>query len=121
MKYFPCLLNGEGGWLPSHPPFIFMYIVMVCIKMKTEQEEKMIILTRKQREALFKVFQRDFPSWITPFKRYRSGMQLGTDRVPSIQYRRFRKLVQPAFGGECVMLPWHGMWLGIERDGYTHS
>jgi len=21
----------------------------------------------------------------------------------------------------CVMLPWCGMWLGIEPDGHTHS
>jgi hypothetical protein len=23
--------------------------------------------------------------------------------------------------GDCIMLPWCGMWLGIEPDGYTHS
>ena len=81
--------------------------------------ENMIILTRKQREALFKVFQRDFPSWVTPFKRESiNGLVVP---VPSTQWRRFRERVQPAFGGECVMLPWKGMWLGIERDGYTHS
>ena len=28
-----------------------------------------IVLTRAQREALFRVFQRDFPSWLTPAKR----------------------------------------------------
>jgi hypothetical protein len=22
---------------------------------------------------------------------------------------------------DCVMVPWCGMWIGIERDGYTHS
>lgn len=22
---------------------------------------------------------------------------------------------------DCVMVPWQGMWLGIETDGYTHS
>lgn len=21
----------------------------------------------------------------------------------------------------CIMVPWCGMWLGIETDGYTHS
>lgn len=22
---------------------------------------------------------------------------------------------------DCIMVPWCGMWLGIEKDGYTHS
>lgn len=22
---------------------------------------------------------------------------------------------------DCVMGQWHGMWIGIEKDGYTHS
>lgn len=79
----------------------------------------MVKTTRKQREAVFKVFQRDFPSWVTPFKRRdRNGQE---HRVPSIQYRRFRSLLQPYPGDTCVMLPWKGMWLGIETDGYTHS
>jgi len=34
-------------------------------------------------------------------------------------YREFRKRVKrgPGF----LVLPWCGMWLGIEPDGYTHS
>jgi len=34
-------------------------------------------------------------------------------------YREFRKRVTT--GMDCLMLKWCGMWLGIERDGYTHS
>ena len=34
-------------------------------------------------------------------------------------YRAFRRRVLP--GWNCLMLPWCGMWLGIEPDGYTHS
>lgn len=34
-------------------------------------------------------------------------------------YRQFRATVQPGPG--CVMVHWCSMWLGIERDGYTHS
>jgi len=79
----------------------------------------MIILTKPQRRALFKVFQRDFPNWESPMHRRTSTGELV--RVSSIRYRNFRARVQPAFGGECVMLPWAGMWLGIERDGYVHS
>lgn len=82
----------------------------------------MVKTTKAQRKALFRVFQRDFPSWETPYRRHRSGMELGIIRVPSTQYRRFRKTVQPYFDGSgCVMVPWHGMWLGVETDGYTHS
>lgn len=36
-----------------------------------------------------------------------------------IGYRQFRKTV--AHGYDCLMLMWQGMWLGIEKDGYTHS
>ena len=81
----------------------------------------MVRLTKAQRKAVFLVFQRDFPNWITPFKRLCEAPKWEVIRVPSIQYRRFRAKVQPAFGDTCVMLPWQGMWLGIETDGYTHS
>ena len=80
----------------------------------------MIILTKAQRKALFKIYRRDFPSWETPF--YRVGKYGDTERVSSYHYRRLRKQVQPYFDNSgCVMLPWKGMWLGIETDGYTHS
>ena len=36
-------------------------------------------------------------------------------------YLQFRRTVKPYFGGDCVMVPWCNMWLGIELDGYTHS
>lgn len=39
-----------------------------------------------------------------------------------MSYRAFRKAVFPYFDSSgCVMVQWSGMWLGIERDGYTHS
>jgi len=80
----------------------------------------MVKLTKAQRQALFRVFQRDFPSWQTPYRR----MTYAGDfiPVPSLQWRRFRKTVTPYFDGSgCVMVPWHGMMLGIETDGYVHS
>lgn len=58
----------------------------------------MVYLTRKQREALRRVWMR------------------GADER---SYREMRAAVLP--GHDCVMLQWAGMWLGIERDGYTHS
>lgn len=90
----------------------------------------MIVLTRQQREALFRVFQRDWPNYITPFLRHvgtkcphcGKWSRPGLSRVPSINYRRFRAQVQPYLDKSgCVMVPWKGMWLGIETDGYTHS
>jgi hypothetical protein len=80
----------------------------------------MVKLTKAQRKALFAVFQRDFPGWVTPFMRHDTRDVIV--QVPSLQWRRFRKTVTPYFDGSgCVMVPWHGMMLGIETDGYTHS
>jgi hypothetical protein len=81
----------------------------------------MVRTTRAQREALFKVFQREFPSWYSPGWRYRYGSGNELVKVPTIQYRRFRRTVKPFFGDTCIMVPYAGMWLGIEQDGYTHS
>ena len=58
----------------------------------------MFPITRKQREALLRIYRR------------------GTD---GRTYREIRRAVLP--GHDCIMLQWAGMWLGIERDGYTHS
>lgn len=83
----------------------------------------MIKTTRAQRVALFQLFKRDFPSWVTPTKRepvFKDPEHpYALLKVPSIQYRRFLKKVQGGPG--CIMIPWCGMWLGIEPDGYTHS
>lgn len=39
-----------------------------------------------------------------------------------LSYRAFRKLAVPVFGGDgAIAIPWCGMWLCIETDGYTHS
>jgi hypothetical protein len=55
-------------------------------------------ITRKQREALRRIWARG-----------------ADDRT----YRQIRRDVVQ--GHDCLMLEWAGMWLGIERDGYTHS
>lgn len=88
----------------------------------------MVKLTKEQRKALFKIFQRDFPGWVTPRRRHerpccpQCGYGGATVQVSSIAYRNFRKKVTPYLSdNSCVMVPWHGMWLGIERDGHTHS
>jgi hypothetical protein len=62
-------------------------------------------LNKAQRQALKKVYDRT--KVIDPVTQ------------TEMSYREFRKTV--TFGPGCVMVPWCGMWLGIEPDGYTHS
>ncbi len=39
-----------------------------------------------------------------------------------LSYRAFRELAVPVFAGDgAIAIPWCGMWLCIEADGYTHS
>ena len=54
-------------------------------------------ITKAQRIALKKVF----------------------DRTDLKNYRVFRRTVVP--GWDCIMVQFAGMFLGIERNGYTHS
>jgi hypothetical protein len=44
------------------------------------------------------------------------------DRTPlGLTYLQFRRTAFHWQHINCVMVPWGGMILGIERDGYTHS
>lgn len=64
-------------------------------------------LTRPQREALRRVYLRTVEDTCFPLS-------------PSLYgYRALRRTVVPGPG--CIMVPFAGMWLGIEPDGYTHS
>lgn len=36
-----------------------------------------------------------------------------------LSFLQFRRTVLSGF--DCIMSKWCGMWLGIEKDGYTHS
>lgn len=44
-----------------------------------------------------------------------------TQNPDSATFQEFCDRVVVGFGGDYIMLPWCGMWLGIEKDGYTHS
>jgi hypothetical protein len=57
-------------------------------------------LTKEQQRALLAV--------------YRRGAK--TNPPTYLQFRRTAHL-----GMGCLMVPWAGMYLGIEPDGYTHS
>ncbi len=72
-----------------------------------------MLLTREQRIALKRVFDRQ------PIKADPMMLDGYYGVVRYMSYRGFRRTVQP--GPDCVMVPWAGMWLGIEKDGYTHS
>ena len=73
-----------------------------------------MILTRAQREALLRIWQRSDEWW--------GGMRPAS-------YLAFRRMV--CTGPDCLMVPIHIpryqpakqriMWLGVERDGYTHT
>lgn len=67
----------------------------------------MNILTREQRVALKRIYDR---SNAADSKEYHHE-----------SYLAFRRLVQGGGGGAFCMVPYCGMWLGIEHDGYTHS
>ena len=38
-----------------------------------------------------------------------------------VSYLAFRRTACMAYYDRVLMVPWSGMWLGIEVDGYTHS
>ena len=39
-----------------------------------------------------------------------------------LTYLEFRRTVKPTFGCDgAIIVPWCGMFLGIETDGYCHS
>tara|TARA_R110002095_G_scaffold179565_1_gene157014 strand:+ start:280 stop:468 length:189 start_codon:yes stop_codon:yes gene_type:complete len=58
--------------------------------------------TQEQRKALLSIYNRDW-----------------NDKPAS--YLKFRRMAYNDTLMNCVMVPWAGMWLGIESDGYTHS
>ena len=75
----------------------------------------MVKLTKPQRKALFALFKRERIAWQSP------TLTL-YEKVSRRHYINFRKTVQPYMDGSgCVIVPWCGMWVGIEVDGYTHS
>ena len=79
----------------------------------------MVTTTREQRRALKRIYDR------TPlYPSIGKGPQTTPVRPHHrpLSYHNFRKYVSPTFGCDgAITVPWCGMWLCIERDGYTHS
>lgn len=72
-------------------------------------------ITRKQRIALFLVYNRKVMSHCPTCKQE-------WERSRTQSYRQFRRTVTNLNGTlGCIMVPWEGMVLGIEKDGHTHS
>jgi hypothetical protein len=80
--------------------------------------------TRAQRVGLKRVYDRS-PVCLTVESNRNGALYQGVGRCPDEQpelrltYREFRALAHNTRDG--LMVPWMGMWLGIEKDGYTHS
>lgn len=60
-----------------------------------------MILTKEQRKAVKRIYDRNDPC------------------TAKMTYREFRRTL--GAGYDCVMIKWAGIWIGIEKDGYTHS
>ena len=69
-------------------------------------------ITRKQREAILRVYNR------TPICAPNNRAVTCQHETP-LTFRQFRKTVVQGY--DCLMVQWCNMWLGIEKDGYTHS
>lgn len=70
----------------------------------------MVKTNKAQRQALLRVYRRLCES---------DRPRMSQPEYMAFTYRAFRKTVQP--GPDCILVPFCGMWLGIEADGHTHS
>lgn len=76
----------------------------------------MIRTTKAQRRAIRRVYERH------TVHAQPAGTPARMIGGRPTTYREYRKLLQPSLDGSgCVMLPFVGIWLGIETNGYTHS
>jgi hypothetical protein len=82
----------------------------------------MMFLTKDQRIALKQVFDRH-PLYVHVDECFPHQLICKSDHNDHLAtYRQFRKTVVLELGGwGAIMVPWCGMWLGIEKDGHTHS
>lgn len=62
-----------------------------------------VMLTRAQRVAMKRAFDRQRENGLRHYRTFRRGATIYPD------------------GSGCVMIAWLGMYLGIEKDGHTHS
>jgi hypothetical protein len=89
-----------------------------------------MMITKEQRKALKRIFDRDplydlmsyKPDKMTVWCNRRWNEEAANMGYKPKTYRQFRKTAMPTFGCDgAIVAPWCGMFLCIERDGYTHS
>lgn len=69
----------------------------------------MVKTTKAQRVTIAKLTQR-------------INMSLKDKALPQLTYKQTRQTIRPTFGCDgAVVLPYCGMFVCIERDGYAHS
>ncbi|QWY83490.1 hypothetical protein [Rhizobium phage RHph_X2_28B] len=85
--------------------------------MVIESELKNVKITLAQTAALHRVFNRN------PLYLHSSGMTHAHPETVNQEQLTFDDFIKLTGIGsyDCVMVPWNGMWLGIETDGHTHS
>ena len=79
----------------------------------TDRPKHLAEATQAQMDALRAVWRRTLLSWQDPHK-----ARAGNERA--MTFGEFEAYAELSYIG-CIMVPWLGMWLGIEPDGYTHS
>jgi hypothetical protein len=80
----------------------------------TDRPKHLADATQAQMDALRAVWRRTLLSWQDPNK-----VRAGNERA--MTFAEFEAHAYHAHHMGCIMVPWLGMWLGIEPDGYTHS
>ena len=75
-------------------------------------------INEAQEQALRRVYDRG-----ALWRRREDGHMTTSDPLqgegPPLTYDEFRALAHVSL--DVLTVPWCGMWLAIERDGYTHS
>jgi hypothetical protein len=78
------------------------------------------VLTKAQRRALKMLYDRT-PLMLVVNDKGRLVPVCTGDINPGISYREFRRFAWVSTSVGCLVVPWCGMTIGIESDGYTHS
>lgn len=73
-------------------------------------------ITLSQAIALHRVYNRNE---LYPYADGFPRREPESEQQRRLTFSEFCELVQ--ISSDCIMVPWNGMWLGIEKDGYTHS
>lgn len=76
-------------------------------------------ITPQQEVALLRVYERG-TLWAKD--RTQTTMDSAYGVGDPLTFEEFKKFAQPTFGMDgAITIHWAGMWLVIEKDGYTHS